>query len=146
MLFEKEKYIVTNEDTFYDFLEYDKNRVYLYHFIIVRYKEYNKIKELKIDQIKDLNILNDKKIIYKYYIRKVHYYTQAGYFFDDEFGDLYHIYNIGYFHIGGLFDTKKDELEVIKKLYDEYHDNYSNLNLEFSDEEFLSNNKSVNLF
>ena len=59
----------------------------------------------------------------------MHYYTQAGYFFDDEFGDLYHIYNIGYFHIGGLFDTKKDELEVIKKLYDEYHDNYSNLNL-----------------
>lgn len=80
MLFEKENYIITNEDTFYDFLEYDKKRVYLYHFIIVRYKENNKIKELKIDQIKDLNILNDKKIIYKYYIRKVHYYTQAGYF------------------------------------------------------------------
>lgn len=30
--------------------------------------------------------------------------------------------------------------------YDEYHDNYSNLNLEFSNEEFLSNNKSINLF
>ena len=145
MLFEKQNYKIPTEDEFNDILDYDKDNVYLYHFIIVKYKENNEIKELNIDQLKDLDKLNNKEIIFKYYIKKIHYYSEPGYFYDEELGDTYYIYNIGYFHIGGLFETKKDDLDIIKKLYEDYHNNYSNINFDFTDEEFLSNNKSINL-
>ena len=68
MLFEKQNYKIATEDEFNDILDYDKDNVYLYHFIIVKYKENNEIKELNIDQLKDLDKLNNKEIIFKYYI------------------------------------------------------------------------------
>lgn len=117
--------------------------VYLYHFIIVKYIEDNEIKELKIDQIKDLDKLKDINVLYKYYIKKIHYLNEPLGFYSSDNGEAYHIYNIGYFYIDGYFDQDKDEFKVIQELYKKYNDNFNNLSFPFTDEEFLSNNKSV---
>ena len=146
MIFENENYIITNKKNFDETIKEEKENIYLYHFIIIKYKENNEIKEIKIDQLNDLNKLENKEILYKYYIRKIHYYTEPSLFYYEEQGDTYHIDNIGYFHIGGLFETNKDELKQIKEMFNNYNKNYKNMKPKYSDEEFLKNNKSITLF
>lgn len=137
MLFEGEKHIPIDENEFLEILNYEKDSVYLYHYIVVFYNEDNQIKEIKIDQVKNLKLLEDKDIIRKYYVRKIHYFNNPDYFYSEEIGDTYHIYNIGYFHIGGYMKNDIDEKEFYKK----YIDDYENLEFPFTDEDFLLNNK-----
>ncbi len=148
MLFEDKVQKLTTEEEF-NKLQYeynDDNKIYPYYFIIIKYEENNEIKELKIDQIKDLVKLKDMKILYKYYIKKLHYLSDPQEFYAVDDGEAYHIYNVGYFYIDGYFDQDEDELNTIKELYKKYNDNFSNMKFPFTDEEFLLNNKSVNLF
>lgn len=120
--------------------------VYDYYFIIVKYVENNEIKELLIDQVNDLDKLKNKKILYKYFINKIHYLNEPLGFYSSDNGEAYHIYNIGYFYIDGYFDQEKDELLKIKELYKKYNNDYSSIVFPFSDEEFLLKNESVILF
>lgn len=141
MLFEENISVITEEE-FNCELEGVKDKAYLYHFIIVKYKEKYDIKTLKLDQVEDLEELKSKEIITKYYLKKIHYYNSC----DNEnfaLGEPHHIYNLGFFYIGGILNSSKDNLILIKELLKEYEDNYKNMKFPFTDEEFLSLNKSV---
>ena len=113
---------------------------YCYHFIIVKYKENNKILEIKIDNFKDLDKIKDKDIIVKYYIEKLHYYNYYDNILYDD-GEPIHICNLGYFQINGEFPINKEIKKILDKLFNEYDNNYKNIKFELNDKEFLSLNK-----
>ncbi len=136
-----ENYHIIDKTLFEDFLNDDEKLYYLYHYIVVEYKDKNDIKYLKIDNIKDLKKLKDLNVQYKYYIKRIHYYNNESdnLFFEEGYPS--YIYNLGYFFIGGFIKT--NEKEKMKKLLKEYKSNYKNLSFELNDKEFLSLNKSV---
>ncbi len=90
--------------------------------------------------MKDLEKIKNKNIVTKYYICKIHYFNDCN---NDDFelGDPYHIYDIGYFYIGGFMENEKVSDEVIKTLFDDYDKKYNYINFPFDDKEFLSFNK-----
>lgn len=140
MIFEDENYLIIEEKDFIDEFEANKEEVYLYHFIVVKYKSDKEIKIIKIDQVKDLSKLEDKEILYKYYIKKIHFYNDCS---NEMFehGEPYYIYNIGYFYIGGFIKTKDEELSKIKNMFEEYNKKYNNIKFSFDDKSYLSLNK-----
>ncbi len=134
-----ENYHIIDEKLFKDFLQDDKKLYYLYHYIVVEYEENNTIKYSKIDNLKELNKFKNKNILYKYYIERIHYYNNEDDNFFYEEGYPSHIYNLGYFFIGGFI--KINENKKIEKLLKQYKDNYLNIVFPFNDEKFLSLNK-----
>ena len=140
MNLKNENYRIIDKNLFEDFLKDDNKLYYLYHYIVVEYKEDNKNKYLKIDNIKDLNKLKNVNILYKYYIERIHYYNNEDDNFFYEEGYPTHIYNLGYFFIGGFI--KNNEKKKIEKILKQYKDSYLNMNFPFNDNEFLSLNKS----
>ena len=140
MIFEDKNYLIIDENEFEYELIKNKDDVYLYHFIIVKYQNNTDIDYIKIDQIKDLIKMNDKKIICKYYIKKIHFYNDSD---NDnfEYGEPYYIYNVGYFYIGGFISSKQEDLLKIKKMFKTYEDAYKIGVFPFDDVEFLSLNK-----
>lgn len=146
MILENKKFSITNEEMFNHMInDTDKNDYYLYHYIIVVYKTNNNIKNIKIDQIKDLYKLDNLNVIYKYYIKRMHYYNYFDNVMYDE-GEPTYIYNIGYFFLEGDLSCNNKDREIILKKVDKYNQEYSNMKFPFTDYEFLSNNKSTILF
>ncbi len=118
---------------------YDKSiKTYLYHFIVVKYKDHNNIYTMKIDNLKDLNKIKDKEILIKYYVEKLHYYNE---FSNDLYADGMpcHIYNMGYFLIDGDIELNDKEKLELNELFIKYQNNYSNF--KNNDIDFLSLNK-----
>ena len=111
-----ENYHIIDEKLFKDFLQDDKKLYYLYHYIVAEYKEDGLTKYLKIDNVEDLTKLNNKNILYKYYIERIHYYNNEDDNFFYEEGYPSHIYNLGYFFIGGFIKTNENKkIEKILK-------------------------------
>ena len=111
-----ENYHIIDEKLFKDFLQDDKKLYYLYHYIVAEYKEDSLTKYLKIDNVEDLTKLNNKNILYKYYIERIHYYNNEDDNFFYEEGYPSHIYNLGYFFIGGFIKTNENKkIEKILK-------------------------------
>lgn len=143
MPFEDDNYYESSQKDLETTIEYSNEKdIYLYHFIYILTNE-NEL--IKIDNINDLERFNINDVKIRYYFTKVHYCTgedELSY----EYGDLYKIEQLGYFRIGG--SGKKDliDKEKIKKMYENYNENYKNLSFNFTDEEFLNKNKSVILF
>lgn len=140
----KDKIVKIIDKELYEKLLEDLNnkyiKTYLYHFIIVKYKDNNDTFTVKIDNIKDLKGIEDKEILVKYYLEKIHYFNE----FDNDLyaeGSPLHIYNIGYFLFDGDVKTDKQTKEVLDQLFDEYENNYNNLSQQFNDLTFLSLNK-----
>lgn len=146
MIYQDKNYSIINKELYEKILGdiklKEENEIYLYHYIVIKYRDNNDIKTVEIDQIKDLSMIDNKDILYKYYIKKIHYYTESGNYLY-EYGEPYYIYNIGYFYIGGFIETPKEELEKIRELFASYNNNYKNMEFPFNDEEFISLNKSV---
>ena len=141
MNLKEENYHIIDKNLFKDFLNDDENLYYLYHYIVYEYQDENNIKYLKIDNVNNLNKVDNLNVLYKYYIKRIHYYNNESDNLFFEKGYPSYIYNLGYFFIGGFIKT--NEKEKIEKLLKEYKSNYKNLNFEFNDKEFLSLNKSV---
>ena len=140
MKFEDNNYFAIDKNEFENVLKEDRENVYLYHFIFVKYLEDNKVEFKKIDNVNDLKLLENKKILVKYYVEKIHYFNDCR---NDEFeyGEPYFIFNVGYFYIGGLIRNKKDETEKIKALFEKYENDYSTIHFPFDDVKYLSLNK-----
>ena len=132
MILKNKNYFLINKNEYEDIFKNDKKGVYLYHFIYVKY--------IKIDNTKDLELLNDKKILVKYYIRKIHYFNECDNL-SFEYGEPYYIYNVGYFYIGGFIENKNgEELSKINKLFQGYNNNYDKMSFPFNDREYLNLN------
>ena len=120
---------------------YTEEEIYLYHFIIFKYAD----KYIKVDNLNDLDSINEEGLICKYYIEKIHFYDDVRNE-DFEFGDAYHIYNVGYYYIGGFVKSRLISKDVINKTFSDYIANYKNMTFLFTDSEFLKLNKSKILF
>lgn len=120
----------------------DKKSTYLYHFIIVKYRNNNDIKIIKIDQFKDLVKLENLDIICIYFIEKIHYYTGEGNYFED-LGEPYHIFKIGYYFINGDIMSTNEEMKCLMEKINNYERDYDTLEFPFTKESFLLLNKSV---
>lgn len=122
-------------------LYYSDEEVYLYHFIVFKYDN----GYIKVDKCSDLKNLKEDGLICKYYIEKIHFYNDTR---NEEFeyGDSYHIYNIGYFYIGGFVKTNLLEKGIVEEKFKNYALNYKQMKIPFKDEEFLQLNKSKILF
>ena len=155
MNFKDKNYYLIDRKEYEDILKNDMEDVYLYHFIYIKYLESGSVKFIKIDNVKDLKLLDDKEIIVKYYVKKIHYFNECnnGCF---EYGEPYYIYNVGYFYIGGFIENKNAEelsrtmidigklankLSRINKLFQDYNDNYDKMSFPFSDSDYLNLNK-----
>jgi hypothetical protein len=102
---------------------------------------FKNLKFIKIDNVKDLKLLDDKEIIVKYYVKKIHYFNECNNVCF-EYGEPYYIYNVGYFYIGGFIENKNaEELSRINKLFQDYNDNYDKMSFPFSDSDYLNLNK-----
>lgn len=146
MILENKNFFITNEKMFNQMInDTDKNDYYLYHYIIVVYKINNTIETIKIDQINDLDKLDNLNVIYKYYIKRMHFYNYFDNVMYDE-GEPTYIYNIGYFFLDGDVSCNKKDKEIIFNKINKYNQEYSNMKFPFTDNEFLSNNKSTTLF
>ena len=132
---------IIDENEYLKFLkERNEKETYLYHFILVKYKDHNDICSIKIDTVSNLELLKDKDVMYKYYIEKIHYYNEFDNLLYDE-GMPIHIFNLGYFAIDGDIQLSKQEKENLKQLFLQYEKEYSNLKFDFDDKAFLSLNK-----
>lgn len=146
MILENKNFFITNEKMFNQMInDTDKNYYYLYHYIIVVYKINNNIETIKIDQINNLDKLDNLNVIYKYYIKRMHYYNYFDNVMYDE-GEPAFIYNIGYFFLDGDLSCNLKDKEIIFNKINKYNQEYSNMKFPFTDCEFLSNNKSTILF
>lgn len=132
---------IINESEYANFLK-DRNHkeTYLYHFILVKYKDHNDICSIKIDSKDDIKKIVDKNILYKYYIEKIHYYNEFNNIQYDK-GMPIHIYNLGFFEMNGDLPLSKEEKNQISDLFSEYEKNYNSIYFDFDDETFLSLNK-----
>lgn len=140
MILKDKNYFLINKNEYEDIFKNDKESVYLYHFIYVKYLENECIKYIKIDNVKDLELLNDKKILVKYYIRKIHYFNDCNNL-SFEYGEPYYIYNVGYFYLSGFIENKnREELSKINKLFQDYNNNYDKISFLFNDKEYLNLN------
>ncbi len=140
MILKNKNYFLINKNEYEDILKNDREDVYLYHFIYIKYLENDNVKYIKIDNTKDLELLNDKKILVKYYIRKIHYFNDCDNL-SFEYGEPYYIYNVGYFYIGGFIENKNgEELSKINKLFQDYNNNYDKMSFPFNDREYLNLN------
>ena len=143
MIFEDKNWAIIDKGLFDKIAnESEKNEIYLYHFLVVIYKDQNNTKTIKIDNVDDLNKTKDYDIIYKYYIEKCHFYNEFNNVLYAE-GEPYYIHNIGYFLIGGDIPTTKVDQEIIEKMFKEYNETYTNSKSIDDDVKFLSLNKSV---
>ncbi len=140
MKFKDNNYFAIDKSEFDNVLNEDRENVYVYHYIVVKYINDNKIDFKKVDNFNDLKLLEDKKILSKYYIAKIHYFNECR---NDkfEYGEPYFIFNVGYFYIGGFIKNKKDETEKIKVLFEKYENDYHTMQFPFDDVEYLSLNK-----
>lgn len=141
MNFKDKNYYLIDRKEYEDILKNDREDIYLYHFIYIKYLENGSVKFIKIDNVKDLELLDDKEIIVKYYVNKIHYFNDCsnGCF---EYGEPYYIYNVGYFYIGGFIENKNtEELSRINKLFQDYNDNYDKMSFPFSDSDYLNLNR-----
>lgn len=141
MILKNKNYFLINKNEYEDILKNDREDVYLYHFIYIKYLESGSVKFIKIDNVKDLKLLDDKEIVVKYYVKKIHYFNECsnGCF---EYGEPYYIYNVGYFYIGGFIENKNaEELSRINKLFQDYNNNYDKMSFPFSDSDYLNLNK-----
>ncbi len=72
-MLENVNYKIISKEKYEEILqESDKKTYYLYHYIICKC-ESNEI--IKIDKIEDLEKIKDKKVLIKYYIERIHYYS-----------------------------------------------------------------------
>lgn len=126
------------EKEFYDNIDYYKDKVYLYHFIIFVYED----KYVKVDTIDELNKINTSGLISKYYVEKIHFFNECDYE-EFEYGEPYYIYNLGYFYIGGFVKDKLLDKEYALNLFDNYNQNFSKMKFDFNDQEFLNKNKKL---
>lgn len=141
MILKDKNYYLIDRKEYEDILKNDREDVYLYHFIYIKYLESGSVKFIKIDNVKDLKLLDDKEIVVKYYVKKIHYFNECsnGCF---EYGEPYYIYHVGYFYIGGFIENKNtEELSRINKLFQDYNDNYDKMSFLFSDSDYLNLNK-----
>lgn len=138
--FEDKNFYIINKTEYDDILKDNKEDIYLYHFIFAKYIDNNVIKYTKIDDSKDLKMLESKKILIKYYIEKIHYYNDCN---NDnfEYGEPYYIFNIGHFYIGGFIKNKDIEIKKVKDLFKKYTNSFPTMIFPFSDKEYLSLNK-----
>ena len=142
MIFESNNFSIITKELYNDLIDdSDKKTYYLYHYIIVAYQENTIVKTIKIDQLKDLDKIKVLNVLNKYYITKVHYYTEPSNMLLD--GMPTYVYNIGYFLLDGDVDTTRTDKEEFEKLLKDYNDNYSNMKFPYDDTEFLSLNKSI---
>lgn len=143
MIYEDKNYSIIDEKYYNSLMKnINKNETYLYHFITVKYRDNNDIITVNIDQVKDLNQIKDKNILFKYYVQNIHFYNEFNNILYDN-GEPYYIYNIGYFLIGGDVSMNKKDKEIARSMFDKYNKEYLDMRFPFSDEEFLSNNKSI---
>ena len=143
MIFKDKNWAIIDKELFDKiFNDSESNERYLYHFLVIVYKNKNNTKTIKIDNINDLNNIKEYDIIYKYYVEKCHFYNKFNNVLYAE-GEPYYIHNIGYFLIGGDIPTTKADKEMIEKMFEEYNKSYINSNSIDDDVEFLSLNKSV---
>lgn len=93
MILKNKNYFLINKNEYEDILKNDREDVYLYHFIYIKYLDSGSVKFIKIDNVKDLKLLDDKEIVVKYYVKKIHYFNECsnGCF---EYGEPYYIYNM----------------------------------------------------
>ena len=141
MILKNKNYFLINKNEYEDILKNDREDVYLYHFIYIKYLDSGSVKFIKIDNVKDLKLLDDKEFVVKYFVKKIHYFNECstGCF---EYGEPYYIYNVGYFYIGGFIENKNaEELSRINKLFQDYNDNYDKMIFPFSDSDYLNLNK-----
>lgn len=137
MILKNKNYFLINKNEYEDILKNDREDVYLYHFIYVKYLESGSVKYIKIDNVKDLKLLDNKEIVVKYYVKKIHYFNDCDNL-SFEYGEPYYIYNVGYFYIGGFIENKNgEELSRINKLFQRYNNNYDKINFPFNDREYL---------
>ena len=118
------------------------DRTYDYHCIIVKYQENTDILTMKIDKVEDLEKLKDLKVISKYYLRKIHYYNESDNLLFDE-GEECHIENLGYFFLNGMVELSDKDKKIVEEIFEKYDNEFNNITFVFTDEEFLSLNKSV---
>ena len=134
-------YNLTEEEFNRNINYYSEKEIYLYHFIIYKYKD----KYIKVDNMSDLKKIDYNNLICKFYIEKIHFFNESGndYF---EYGNAYHIYNLGYYYIGGFVTSKLLKKDKVKKVFKEYMSNYKNMDFPFTDAEFIEKNKNKMLF
>lgn len=134
---------IINKERFDNLIEdRETDRTYDYHCIIVKYQENMDILTMKIDKVEDLEKLKDLKIISKYYVRKIHYYNESDNLLFDE-GEECHIENLGYFFLNGMVELSDKDRKIVKEMFQKYDNEFNNITFDFTDEEFLSLNKSV---
>ena len=134
---------ITTKETFDNLMnDRDIDRTYDYHCIIVKYQDNTDILTMKIDKVEDLEKLKDLKVISKYYVRKIHYYNESDNLLFDE-GEECHIENLGYFFLNGMVELSKENKKIVEEMFKKYDSEFNNITFEFTDEEFLSLNKSV---
>ena len=75
MILKNKNYFLINKNEYEDILKNDREDVYLYHFIYIKYLDSGSVKFIKIDNVKDLKLLDDKEIVVKYYVKKIHYFN-----------------------------------------------------------------------
>ena len=134
---------ITTKETF-DNLMNDReiDRTYDYHCIIVKYQDNTDILTMKIDKVEDLEKLKDLKVISKYYVRKIHYYNESDNLLFDE-GEECNIKNLGYFFLNGMVELSDKDRKIVEEMFQKYDNKFNNITFDFTDEEFLSLNKSV---
>ena len=140
MILKNKNYFLINKNEYEDILKNDREDVYLYHFIYIKYLESGSVKYIKIDNVKYLKLLDNKEIVVKYYVKKIHYFNDCDNL-SFEYGEPYYIYNVCYFYIGGFIENKnEEELSRINKLFQRYNNNYDKMSFPFNDREYLNLN------
>ena len=134
---------ITTKETFDNLMnDRETDRTYDYHCIIVKYQHNTDILTMKIDKVEDLEKLKDLKVISKYYVRKIHYYNESNNLLFDE-GEECHIENLGYFFLNGMVELSDKDRKIVEEKFEKYDNEFNNIIFDFTDEEFLSLNKSV---
>ena len=134
MIYDDKNFTIITKDLYEKVLNEDDN-FYPYHYILVKYQDNKGIKTIEINQVKDLYKIKELNVLCKYYIKKLHFYTETGNYLY-EYGEPYYIFNVGYFYIGGVIKTKKDELMKIKEMFEKYNKEYSKMKFSFDDKSF----------
>lgn len=108
-------------------------------YIVVFYNEENTIKKETLN-LKNINDFN-KEVILKYYVEHLIDFNKEELHCDDV-GDLYHIYNLGYFYISDFYIDFKENINVeIKEKFENYDKNYNTYEFPFNDIEYLKYEK-----
>lgn len=109
--------------------------------IFCKNKKSNEIKKfIYNDEKNDLFYYdsNNWEILVKYYIKYIKVFNPYKFHFQ-EIGSACYIYKLGYFYISDFYkDFKPSKNEKIYNIFTEYDRNYHNIEIPFTDEEFLS--------